>query len=310
MFVEDRMSSQQIADALNVSYGSVNYFLLKYKIYGKRIKNTVFKDVTLQQFKKLYRSNLTLMEIAEKLNCHYDTIMNFLRKNIIPRRINGNDNRGLKNILYQLYIVEKKSTTEIAKILNLPKSRIRTAIHQNGIKIRNKSECQQIFNTSYFSFKNDWTKMNNELLKKVRRYFTNNISKDIKKKICEDCGSKENLHIHHIKSLSLIVEEICQEHKNLKDEELFEIIIKDKKFLDKNNLKIVCRDCHYTLYHPYAGYNRQSVAKPLNNNNNLMEGSTTIESIVKSNLNEKVSRVDESSSKCKASNDKLDDDIV
>lgn len=87
-----------------------------------------------------------------------------------------------------MYIEQLKSTTMISKELNLPKSRIRQILIEANVKMRNKSECQQIFNNSYKSFENDWTMMNDALLKRCRRYFGNHIAPLIVKDHCEDCG--------------------------------------------------------------------------------------------------------------------------
>ena len=92
--------------------------------------------------------------------------------------------------------------------------------------------------------------------------------------MCECCGSTENLHCHHIKPYSLIVNEIIKENKNLSDTELYNVITHDSRFLDTNNIKVVCEKCHYTIFHPYLHYQGNRAAKP-----NNQEGSTTIENI-------------------------------
>ena len=281
-FIAEDKSAWVIAEELNTTVSSVFYHLGKFGIrkHALNREKYVFARVTEEQFESLYASGMTLMNMAKELNCCFGTIINCLRKRGGERRINGNDNRYLKDTLVELYVNQKKSTTEISKILNLPKSRVRTAILQNGIKMRDKSECQQIFNEEYrCSFGNDWSLSDNALIKRVRRYFTNHISSLIERRKCADCGSTENLHAHHINSLSGIVNTIKAENPDKTDDELYEMIIHDERFLDMNNIKVVCRDCHYTKYHPYAQYNSgkssQSEAKP---ESKIQEGSTTIES--------------------------------
>ena len=167
----------------------------------------------------------------------------------------------------------------ISKELNIPKSRVRQILIQAGVKLRNKSECQQIFNTDYKSFDNDWSLVNDNLIKRCRSFFSNHIAPLIIKDHCEDCGATSDisvLHIHHKLALSIIIQQIRSENPNSSEDELYNIIINDIRFTDITNLKVVCENCHYTKYHPYAKFklNRQSAAKPLY----IEEGSTTRES--------------------------------
>lgn len=58
-------------------------------------------------------------------------------------------------------------------------------------------------------------------------------------------------------------------------EELYKIIVNDSRFLDKDNIKVVCETCHYTIYHPYTHYHaNQHPSRDI-----ITEGSTTIERV-------------------------------
>lgn len=85
--------------------------------------------------------------------------------------------------------------------------------------------------------------------------------------------NRENLHLHHVKAFSIIIREIKNESPNLTEDELFDVIINDERFLDRSNLKVVCENCHYTKYHPYLKY-KVANQKPSPEDG---EGSTTIE---------------------------------
>ena len=95
---------------------------------------------------------------------------------------------------------------------------------------------------AYFEY--DMSLLNKQSLLKRNcySYFKSHISTQIKKErnMCECCGSTENLHCHHIKPYSLIVNEIIKENKNLSDTELYNVITHDSRFLDTNNIKVVC----------------------------------------------------------------------
>lgn len=272
------MSTQQVADCLNTTYGSVNYYLLKYNIRknGKRIK------IDEEEFKEQYLNKRTSLEkMAEYFNCCYATIRNYAKKFNIERT-NGNNNAEYFDIVKEKYLNEKKSIRMIASELGLPPTRIRQILMQAGVKRRDQSESHLIYNDGYKEFSIDWSLMEDDLLKRCRHYFSNHIASTIEKVQCEDCDATEHLHIHHIKSLSLIVQEIKDENPNKTEDELYNIIIHDNRFLSKDNLKVVCEDCHYTKYHSYLGYkkkNNQIVNQQPSLSNK--EGSTTIESIVR-----------------------------
>lgn len=52
------------------------------------------------------------------------------------------------------------------------------------------------------------------------------------------------------------IHNILSKHKiNRKSDPRRRIIDKDLWYLDKNNLKVVCEKCYYTIYHPYTNYN-------------------------------------------------------
>lgn len=300
-FITEDKSAEVMALELNTTVSSIFYHLGKFGIRKHAINKGkyIFARVTEEQFERLYASGMTLMNMAKELGCSFGSIINYLRIRKGERRINGNDNRYLKDTLIELYVNQKKSTTEIARMLDLPKSRVRQAILQNGIKMRSRSECQQIFNDDYkYSFGNDWSLSDNALIKRARCYFTNHIYPLLKKEKCEDCGSTEHLHAHHLNSLSGIVNTIKEENPGKTDDELYELIIKDSRFLDTNNIRIVCRDCHYTKYHPYAQYSSEKTSQSETKPGDRREGSTTIESTGESL---EASRVAASAAKCEGS---------
>lgn len=69
------------------------------------------------------------------------------------------------------------------------------------------------------------------------------------------CGSKKQLHVHHIKHFSDILKRILNEHPDLDPivnvNDLYNIAIKDSEFCDLNNLITYCKECHYSKIHGY-----------------------------------------------------------
>lgn len=89
---------------------------------------------------------------------------------------------------------------------------------------------------------------------------------------CKICGTKSNLHTHHIIPFSQIVQEILSEHPDLDPvsdvNELCDIVTHDDRFLDTSNLITLCKDCHFYIAHEYD--------KSISNEASTEERSTTI----------------------------------
>lgn len=177
------------------------------------------------------------------------------RYGFISKYINYSDSE-----LIDMYLNQLLSLTQISIKTKIPKSRIRQILLKNNVQLRNKSDCQCI----HLNNKDELVKFDFSILKsqsilkrKTQSFFKNHISKKIKDKRgnkCEICGSTLNLHTHHLKPLSVILSQIIKENPDKNDHELYQIIIHDKRYLDENNLLVVCERCHYTKFHPYIHY--------------------------------------------------------
>ena len=145
--------------------------------------------------------------------------------------------------------------------------------------MRDKSSCQCVNlpeKEKFVNFDISTLKSQSKLKRKCQSFFKNNISKIIKAErnyTCELCGNVEKLHAHHIIPLSIILSQIINENPNKTDAELYNIIINDSRYLDKDNIKIVCEKCHYTVYHPYVHYNANQQPSQ---DATFLEGSETI----------------------------------
>lgn len=246
-YIIQQKTTNQIAKELNVGYGSVNYFLHKYSIKKGTLEKKLDKDILYDLY---INQNLPKTKIMIALNCCRQT----LDKNIDNYNLDDFKKWDLLNEqIGNLYLKERLSIGQIAKILNWPKSRVRNQLIKMDIKRRNKSECQSIYSKG--AFKITWMEPNTRLIKRCRVYFSNHIASKIDKQECCICKKTNNLHIHHIQSFSYIINSIINENPSEKDADiLYQIIIKDSRFLNPQNLQVVCINCHYTIYHPYSGY--------------------------------------------------------
>lgn len=263
----------KISKMLNIKESIIRNYIFDNKLTRKETGDERRLTIPYETLYDLYIiKKLDKNEIQKKLNICRQT----LNKNLKFYKLTNKYSNYTDNDICKMYKDEYKSLSDINNITNFPKSRIRQILIKNNIQLRDYRLSQMTKSKAYFEY--DMSLLNKQSLLKRNcySYFKSHISTQIKKErnMCECCGSTENLHCHHIKPYSLIVNEIIKENKNLSDTELYNVITHDSRFLDTNNIKVVCEKCHYTIFHPYLHYQGNRAAKP-----NNQEGSTTIENI-------------------------------
>ena len=266
LYLKEGKTIQEISDILDVKYSAVHTYLAKYNIKKGEIRVKIPKDTLIDLY---INKRLGKWTIAEQLGVSYQAVVKNLKLYAIHNHTSHEDIERVKT----LYL-EGKSLSDISSMLSLPKSSVRKILLNNNIQLRNKYNCHCNTNSeSKFDFDISTLKSQSKLKRKLQEFFKNNIAIPIKKEkgCCEICGEKEHLHAHHIRPLQYILAEIIAENDGKSEEELFEIIKNDSRYLDKNNIKVVCERCHYTIFHPYVNY--QGNPQPSLNNE---EGSTTI----------------------------------
>ena len=113
--------------------------------------NRIQKLLTKEWFEENYfGENLTMVQCAELAGCGMSTIRRYMKKyglqgirNQYEAQTIDKDNTGDyrdRDWLYNKYIVEKKNTTDIAKICKAGKSTVKRWIKKHGIEIRSNSE--------------------------------------------------------------------------------------------------------------------------------------------------------------------------
>ena len=129
-----------------------------------------------------------------------------------------------KEDLYELYVIQKLSTREIAPILNSSKSAVSSQVRKHGFS-RTKDEITVRDNFGRFIKPGQTLPQRDQFEEKNPRwkggisegYYTR-ISRSNKDDICEKCGSSETIEVHHID----------RNRKNNKIE----------------NLLLLCKSCH------------------------------------------------------------------
>ncbi len=209
----------------------------------------------------LYLEGYSSTEIAKALNSTHTTIIKHLKHNNIPIRsfVECQFNHLNKEIpkelisyklLHQLYIIEHKSKKEIANSLNVDAGTINTALKKFNIHIRGNSESKIGLKCgeNHHNWKNGITPLHLRLREAFGVQLTNQVLKRDGYK-CTKCGTKGKLHVHHIRHFKDILWEIINEHPTLDIQKdvntLYDIIVKDTRFLDLNNLITLCPNCHY-----------------------------------------------------------------
>ena len=277
LYVNQKKTMKDIAKILGVKYSAVHSYINEYKINRKEDPRrlNIDKDILYNLWVIDKKSKDEIMEIV---GCCKQTLDKYLKYfDIESKYCNFSD-----GYICNEYVNNFKSTRQIANETEIPYNRVRDILIKNGIELRNKSACQCV----YFENKEDkmdivsfdFSKLQTQssLKRRCQHFFKEHIAKPIKKRIgrCEICGEVNNLHAHHIVPQSKILSQIINENNNKSDDELYEIVINDNRFLDINNIKVVCEKCHYTICHPYLKYKVNQ--QPSNSN---IEGSTTIEKV-------------------------------
>lgn len=280
LYIKEKKTRNEIAKILGVKYSAVNTYINLYKINRKDDPRRLNIDRGL-----LYQlwvvEKKPKDEIMKIVGCCKQT----LDKNLKFFGIESKYCNTSDEYICSEYVNNFKSTRQIEQETKIPYNRIRDILLKNNVKLRNKSACQCVYyenkkdkiDVSFFDFSQ--LKTQSVLKRKCQSFFKQHIAKPIKKRIgkCEICGSVNNLHAHHIIPQSKILTQIINENKGKTDDELYKIIINDNRFLNINNIKVVCEKCHYTICHPYLKYKVNQQPSVLKNEKD--EGSTTIEKV-------------------------------
>lgn len=150
---------------------------------------------------------------------------------------------------------------EIASMLRITRSAVTIALKDynlgnrkskiNNIELR-KRISRSVRKTALRGSNHPSFKGRRKAMDRARGSFasTANHFRESKNYTCEICHKRGggNIHIHHIKSFAMIVNEFLDQNSDVTDENLTERLIECKEFWDLSNLVVVCEKCHKKIH--------------------------------------------------------------
>lgn len=266
-YIVQHKTCEQIGQENNVSRECIIEWVKRNKIVLWDLNQTHSQKIPIEEIPniiKLYvEDKKSSTEIGKIYNVGHRTILLLLKKEGIPTRSLSDSQFAYqqkskipelydRDFLYNLHWIDNKSCKEIGKILNCEPGTVRRHMHNLGIKTKNSSECKKgiLAGDKHPNWKGGICTLYNLL----RTFFQTNLAPKAAQRdnyTCQKCGKQHTiLHIHHIKHFADIIQEICNENPQFNIEEpddkqqLYNIIIQDKRFLDIDNLITLCKKCH------------------------------------------------------------------
>lgn len=267
--VDKRYTVEDIANYFKCSWSPVYKKLAEYglKIKAEFARDSRYNDLNDNTIVYMYLDGFSTLEIAKQLNISHKTVYNHLIKNGIETR-NSSEAQWASNgktipqefsdynTMYDLYITKNFSKKQLGIFFNCDPCVIDRILRNFNIPIRGASESKIGLKTgeSHHNWKGGITALHMRL----REAFGVQLVPKVLKRDgyrCQICGKSNNLHVHHIKPFKDILQEILMENPNYslpKDiNTLYEIAVKDPRFLDLDNLVTYCRNCHLYKVHKY-----------------------------------------------------------
>ncbi len=260
LYVVEQKSLTEISEILNLNRRTVTINIEDYGFkdsikHNKRRR--VDKTNNLEELKKQFYqdyicNDMTLEQLISKYGyTRYKTKQLLKEFGIVKQKNKTSDKRIYddKELLYDLYVTQKKSIQLISAELNCSEETISRKLKIFGIQSRKNHVSKSNRNKSYSNYK--------MLLKKSRKKFNNELR--VKRlKIdgfkCQCCGGTTKLEVHHIKTLQSMVDNTLQ-YFNIKDLSNIDIIrlianiVQERyDYNDLGNLITVCKDCHIKIH--------------------------------------------------------------
>lgn len=259
-------TTKEISEILNCSRNTVYRVMKSENLHINYTPNyNNYDDSQDNLICSLYLDGYSTVEIAKAIGKTFTSVLNHLRHCNIPIRnytecqFVANNKELPKDLysyeyMYNLYITQRKNKIEIGKLFNVDPSTVNAALRKLKIPIRGNSEAKIGINTG--AQHHNWKGGITALHLRLREAFYVQLTPIVLKRdnyTCQLCGSKKKLNVHHIVHFKTILEAIIAENPELSPidniNELYEIAVKDKRFLDINNLITYCQYCHYNIAH-------------------------------------------------------------
>lgn len=159
-----------------------------------------------------------------------------------------------KEYMEDLYANKKMSIPEIAKYIGISRTTVITGLNQCGIQLRTKSESllgKTKPGTRGANSKNwrggatHWGKLCRHRLKPI--FVLPVMKRDLY--TCQNCGSVENLTVHHLRSFSKIVNLVRERHPTVSEQKLIDLIVLEHSIDDGITW---CKRCHIEHHRIYG----------------------------------------------------------
>ena len=273
-YVDKGKTITEIAREVGVSADTITYHLKKYNLWVRKKSENYTKEDEDLMIKMYCDDKMSANQIAIQFKTSHRIIIDHLRSRGIQTRTmrEAQFNYNKKDIpqelfdsdwLYNKHWIENVSCKAIGDMFNIDARVVRNCMHNLGIPTKTNSESKLGLMTG--ENHPNWQGGLTPLKALLREFFYVNLASKAAERdnyTCQLCGATHTvLHVHHIKHFSEIVNEIRDEHPelnvdNLEDRlKLYDIIVNDSRFLDLDNLKTYCKECHLFKIHGYTKRN-------------------------------------------------------
>lgn len=269
LYFQEGKNLTEIGNLLGCSSDTIR---VKMKGFGLPIKEFKFGALDNVDLYDLYvNQKLSTVEIGKICEVSHRTVRIALLKNGIELRslqdsqmahLKKELNEKLKDRdwLYREYVEKKRGAAEIGRETGHSLKTVQGVLKKFGIHVRNGSESKVglMIGEKHPNWKGGVTSFN--LL--CREYYEVNIRPLISQRDgfkCRRCGKEHcRLHVHHIIPLNFIIEQIVSENSEIDmntpdgQTEMYNIVVKDARFTDSQNMITLCRECHIEEHKKYS----------------------------------------------------------
>ena len=221
LYIIQKKTIPQIAQILNCSEDTVYYQLNKFKIKEIKKYEKLFTKEEMQEIIFLYtEKKWSAEQLAKKYNTEHNTIIKYLKNNNIKTRNLSESQWNYNNKIFpdilldkaeieDLYLNKRMSKKDLGKMFNCDPNVINRILKMHNIPIRGNSESHIGLQAN--EKHHNWKGGLCPLMNRCREFFQTNLAPKIRERdfySCQLCGSKQNLHVHHIITFSEIINEI------------------------------------------------------------------------------------------------------